>query len=189
MQENNINGTTLSENKTDVLNYLGLEGDEIIENDSTQNPNSGSALLNPLSDADVSTIISPFDSGKESFFVDLEIEMPQEGSRIPFKIDNCQIDKNQLTKYGIKTAIRMRMNGYYADEKFLVVTETFYLTPGEQVNGRFKLFCQDLFSAFGLKSADLLDLIGFEGTAFITYTTGTDGTTRWPHLSQFKSLS
>ncbi|KAF5084800.1 hypothetical protein DSECCO2_73950 [anaerobic digester metagenome] len=189
MLQKDNKGNTLSEVKTDVSNFLGLDGDDTIENNSTQIPNSGSSLLTPLTDTDFSTIISPFDSDKDGFFVDLEPAMPQERTRLRFKFVDYQINNNQPTKYGMKTSIRLSLNGYYGDEKFLVITETFYLNPGEQINGRLKIFCQDLFSAFGLKSADLKDLIGREGTAIITYTTGSDGVTRWPHLSQFEALS
>lgn len=188
MLENETNEISIADDENVVIESLGLDGDDVVDTNSTQILNSDSPRLNLLSYTEVSSIFTPFNPDGDDFFINLEPEIPQEGSRIAFKIDNCQITQNKPTKYGIKTSIWVRMNGYYNDGKTVVIAETFYLNPGEPINGRFKAFCQDLFNAFGLKSANLKDLVGREGTAIISYTMGSDGITKWPHLSQFKPL-
>ncbi|WKY44865.1 hypothetical protein Q5O14_01865 [Eubacteriaceae bacterium ES2] len=149
--------------------------------------NADSTLLTPLAKDEVDSVFSPFED--DDFIVNLKPEFPATGSRIRCVIDKYQIDKNQPTKYGMKTSIRLVLNGFYDDDKKKIeINEIFYKNPGEQISGRFRAFCQDLFSALGLEQANLKSLVGRELTAIITYTIGSDGITKWPHLSQFQPL-
>lgn len=142
-----------------------------------------------LNDSEINAILPTDDDLFDDLFIELEPETPLEGSRLPFKLVDCQITKNQLTDFGVKTMVRVKLSCFWGDEKNTPVYEKFYINPGEPINGRLKAFCQDLFGAFNLKSANLKDLVGCEGTAVISYTLGKDGVTLWPHLSQFKPLS
>lgn len=155
---------------------------------------SGSTSILPeflnLTASDVSAVL-PSDvnlSDDDDLFIELEPETPQEGSRLRFKITDCQINKNQPTKYGIKTAVRVKFICNWGDGNIIPVYESFYTNPGEPISGRLKIFCTDLFGAFNLKGANLKDLIGHEGTALITYTLAEDGITKWGHLSTFQPL-
>lgn len=125
-------------------------------------------------------------SDDDDLFIELETETPEDGTRLRFKITDCQINKNQPTKYGIKTTVRVRFNCIWGDGKIFPVYENFYTNPGEPISGRLMIFCKDLFGAFNLKGANLKDLIGYEGTALITYTLAEDGITKWAHLNTFQ---
>jgi len=128
-------------------------------------------------------------SDEDDLFVELEQETPPEGARLPFRLDDCQINKNQPTKYGIKTTVRVKLSCTWGNGKIFPVYENFFTNPGEPISGRLLIFCKDLFGAFNLKGANLRDLVGYEGTALITYTLAQDGITKYPHLNSFEPLS
>lgn len=160
--------------------------------DETQ-PGNTAALpeFQNLTASEISTVL-PSDinlSDDDDLFVELEQETPPEGARLPFKLDDCQINKNQPTKYGIKTTVRVKLSCTWGDGKIFPVYENFFTNPGEPISGRLLIFCKDLFGAFNLKGANLRDLVGYEGTALITYTLAQDGITKYPHLNSFEPLS
>jgi hypothetical protein len=159
--------------------------------DATQAGNTTALTgFQSITDLEINAVLpSAGNLSDDDLFIELEPETPQDGSRISFKLTDCQINNNQPTDYGLKTSVSVKINCYFNDGKIFPVYEKFFMNPGEPVNGRLKAFCQDLFGAYNLQRANLKDLIGYEGTALITYSLAKDNVTKWPHLSNFEPLS